>query len=595
MLMYLERDLTVNPWKNFFFLLGINLLQGIFGHLSTMNLWVAIPLNFISMFIVGYFFSFNLKKPLYIAFGLQYLFILTTPIATSDLPLRLLALASGAVIVMLTQFIVNKDKLSKAGNKHLITTCNKLNEKLDCIMVGKDCSEVNKSIEIAIKELRKIIYYRRFEGYYLSQEGRLKLKISACLEKMYMILNRFDEVEYKSEVITACKEELENVKQLMEKKPVASTSLQDLRELGAKTKSLYINEIVNTFELLYDLIYEVQATDKKDLNKVEQIVEIPTNFKSSYNHFVNFNKNSVRFTYAMRLGIMITLAAFITDYFQLELGRWMIFTLFSVTQPYSEQAKYRFSERVIGTLIGAVIFGILFSIFTDATSRSMLILVFGYLNSYAVAYRNIVITVTVCALGTAALVSDPNIVTIERVLYVLIGVVIGMIANRTIFPHSIQKGTTALVQMYKDTSKNLMEEVYKYFDNKANSHSINNLFAITSFIEDRIILNNETMELKHSAQFLEKQRKLNNGIYELFLRIQRNKIDDVTVKLILDDIHQIMISSNEDLDKLVKHLKAANNNVIRIDDHIVLNDIIGIFEDFKKNSRYHVELKPRKA
>ena len=115
MLMYLERDLTVHPWRNFFMLLGINLLQGIFGYLSAMNLWLGIPLNFIAMFCVGYFFTYRVKNSLYIIFGFQYLFILTNPVPTSDLPLRLLALATGAAIVMIVQLIANKDKLSKAG------------------------------------------------------------------------------------------------------------------------------------------------------------------------------------------------------------------------------------------------------------------------------------------------------------------------------------------------------------------------------------------------------------------------------------------------------------------------------------------------
>ena len=119
-----------------------------------------------------------------------------------------------------------------------------------------------------------------------------------------------------------------------------------------------------------------------------------------------------------------------------------------------------------------------------------------------------------CASGAVALMSDPNIVTLERVIYVTVGVIVGMIANRFIFPHSIQKGTSTLVQNYKDTSKTLIEEVYKFFENKNNAHSINSLFAITSFIEDRILLNNGTMELKYSLQYLEQQRKLNNRIYE---------------------------------------------------------------------------------
>ena len=210
-------------------------------------------------------------------------------------------------------------------------------------------------------------------------------------------------------------------------------------------------------------------------------------------------------------------------------------------------------------------------------------------------YRNIIITATVCALGAASLISDPSIVTMERIIYVLVGIIIGMIANRLIFPHGIQKGTSTLVQMYKDISKMLMEEVYKYFENRANSHSINNLFAITSFIEDRILLNNETMELKHSLQYLEKQRKLNNGIYELFLRIQRHKVDNETAKLIIEDIDQIMKSSAEEFNQVIKKLRKGSNNVVKIDDHIVLKDVIEIFEEFKNISQYQVELKPRKA
>lgn len=596
MLTYLDRDLTVHPWRNFFMLLGINLLQGIFGHLSAMNLWLGIPLNFISMFCVGYFFTFNVKESLYVIFGFQYLFILNTPVSTSDLPLRLLALASGAGIVMIVQLIANKDKLSRTGRKHLHDICDKLIKKLDSISNEHDSAEYNQSIETSIKALRKIIFFRRYEGYYLSNEGSLMLKISACLEKMYMLLNRFEEAEDKEEVIIACKRGLESVKRFIDKEQLDSEMLHVLQNIKAKkNSSMYIHELADSFELLFDLLEEVNATEKNQLKKTEKIEDIPLHFKKSYQHFKNFNRNSVSFTYAMRLGIMITVATFISDYFELEQGRWIVYTIFSVTQPYSEQAKSRFSARIVGTLVGAVIFAVLFSIFTDTTSRSMLILLFGYLNGYTVQYRTSIITVTVCALGSAALISDPNIVTMERVIYVIAGVILGMIANRLIFPHSIQKGTATLVQMYKDTSKTLMEEVYKYFENKSHSHSINHLFTFTSFIEDRILLHNETMELQYSAPYLEKQRKLNNGIYELFLRIRRNKIDNITAKLIIEDIDQIMKSSAEDHDQIIKQLKNESTNVVRIDDQIILKDVIEIYEEFKNISQYPVKLKPRKA
>ena len=281
MLMYLERDLTVHPWRNFFILLGINLLQGIFSHISAINLWLGIPLNFISMFCVGYFFTFSVKKSLYIIFGFQYLFILTTPIPTSDLPLRLLALASGAVIVMVVQLIANKDKLSRAGRKHLHNICDNLIEKLDRIASGHDHAEYNQSIETSIKELRKIIFFRRYKGYYLSNEGRLMLKMSACLEKMYVLLNRFEEVEDQEEVISACKHGLENVKRYIDKEQLDSEMFHVLQNIKAKKhSSMYMGELTESFELLFDLLEEVNATEKKELKRTEKIGDIPLRLKN---------------------------------------------------------------------------------------------------------------------------------------------------------------------------------------------------------------------------------------------------------------------------------------------------------------------------
>ena len=75
LLMYLERDFTVSPWKSLMMILAVNLSQGIFGQLALMNPWIGLFVNIIAMFIVGYFFTSNIKGPIHIAVGLQYLFI----------------------------------------------------------------------------------------------------------------------------------------------------------------------------------------------------------------------------------------------------------------------------------------------------------------------------------------------------------------------------------------------------------------------------------------------------------------------------------------------------------------------------------------
>ena len=587
-LMYLEMDLTAQPWKNFFFLLGVNLLQGVFAYIAVMNVWLGIPLNFIAMFIVGYFFTFNMNKQLYIAFGLQYLFILATPVTLSELPIRLIALAFGAVIVMVIQVIMYKDKLMKVGHKLLVNISNQLVVKVDRIQEDGDCVECNKAIDASIKELRKMVIYRRYKGYYISDEGRLKLKISACLEKIYLLVCKLNTLENKEENLQFVKIQLEQVKKVIQEQKITEDIVNNLHTDRTTTNDMYRREMACSLELLYDLLGELFNRDKKELKRIDQQVEVPSIFRSSYNHLINLNRNSARFTYGIRLATIITIAAFVVDYFQLEQGRWMLYTIFSVTQVYSEQAKFRFKERIIGTLIGIVIFISLFSIFTSVTARSLVVLLFGYLNSYAVLYRNVVITVTVCALGTAALISDPQVVTIERIIYIFTGVLIGLIGNQLILPHSVEKGTTSLVKDYKVASKLLMEEVYQFFEEKTTTHSINNLFAITSFIDDRILLNNNITEWKNINDYLERQRELNNSIYELFLRVQRNRVEHETAKIILEKIDGLMKSNSEPED-WVEEINRKYE--LPLEEKIVLSNVLEIFKNFKGISQFKVEPK----
>ena len=66
MLMFMGTNLTISPGKNTVKLLAINLLTGISAYLATLNMWTAIPINFITMFILSYSFYYNLKNLIYL-------------------------------------------------------------------------------------------------------------------------------------------------------------------------------------------------------------------------------------------------------------------------------------------------------------------------------------------------------------------------------------------------------------------------------------------------------------------------------------------------------------------------------------------------
>lgn len=182
-LMLLDRDLTLSPVKNTFRLLCINLLIGIGAHFASENMYLGILLNFAILFFISYIFCSTLRSSIYLPFSLQYLFILSSPVSYDKLPIRLLSLAVGAIVIILSQLIVNKNKLHKSGNKLLHNVCDLITDKIHNKENINDL-EVNQMIHDSIDKFRIMVYDKREYNYYLTSEGRLKLNLSISNEKL---------------------------------------------------------------------------------------------------------------------------------------------------------------------------------------------------------------------------------------------------------------------------------------------------------------------------------------------------------------------------------------------------------------------------
>lgn len=287
-LVLMNKDLTVNSLNNFLLLLILNVALGIIASIASSNMWFGLILNFLVLASMGYILSLDFTKTLILPFGLQYLFMIYSPVYGVDFTKRIAGLVFGAVFIMLLQYIVNfKNKNTKTNN----------------------------SLELSTKDMLDYCDYINF----------------------------------------------------------------------------------NFFK-------------------------------------INIKLNKVRFGYSIRIGILASMTAFLTTYFGLEQGRWMSYTVFSLTELYSENTKTRSIERVQSTAIGALIAIILFSIVKDDTGRSLILLLIGYLNPFFKQYKHLIILVTISAIAPIAFANGTiTTAAIERVLFVIAGAIFALIANKFIF------------------------------------------------------------------------------------------------------------------------------------------------------------------
>lgn len=293
-LIFVRYDLTKGAIKNLFILTCINILFGIMSYLATTHIVIGLLINFLALAGIAYVFSAGLTKSLVIPFGLQYLFMLYTPVAGIDLYKRIAALAFGAVFIMLLQLLMYFVKKKKASQPKTHT------------------SPTNE--ELALEE-------------------------DTCIKdpSEYYILSVFG-------------------------------------------KKVYLHKL--------------------------------------------------RASYAFRLGLFISLTAFVTSYFSLAEGKWMSYTIFSVTELYTQNTRLKARYRIRGTIIGTIIVIIAFFIFTDNSTRTLLILLAGYLNSFFKDYKYTVIIITISAVASVALTQGSIYTGIERILFVVIGTILALLGNK---------------------------------------------------------------------------------------------------------------------------------------------------------------------
>lgn len=291
MLMLMKEDFTKKPLENFMKLLFINVVSGIFAHISSQNIWIGLILNFITLSSIGYFLSFNLDKTLIVPFGLQYLFLLYSPVSGGAFTNRIVGLISGTILIMLVQFIIHRK---------------------------------NRNIKVKESEL---VYFEKEAEYY--------------------------------------------------------------REVK-----------------IFDKIYKI---------------------------------HSVRGAYAIRIGFAASITAFIVAYLNLEQGRWMVYTIFSLMELYSENCKVRAKDRLQGTIIGALIIFILFIFIKDNSLRGLIVLLAGYLDIYTTNYRDKMICVTMSVVASVSLTNGTITTIIERVGYVIIGIGIALLVNKFLLQSKIKE------------------------------------------------------------------------------------------------------------------------------------------------------------
>ncbi len=513
-LVLMEKDLTISPVKNFIKILAINMFSLIASVLAVKNIFLGIGLNFIVLFVIGYLFSYDLKKSLVVPFGLQYFFMLFFPAHGDVLYNRVLSLIFGTFFIMAIQLIVNKDKVFKSGIKIVNSISDTMLIKIKAIQNNESFEKENIRIIESINYLKRVIFDKRVDDYYLTNDGIMFTDILWSLERINLWLDEINTLENKDDYYELLEDVYDEVI-IIKNRDFNSSNIQILKNhiYNEKVEKKYIDEFIGLINNLIREVKEINKLNEKERDDIKVKYEIPYHFHNIKVRKRNFNIDSSKVRYAIRLGIVGTFTVFISKLLNWSEGRWICFTIFSLIQPYSEFAKSRTKDRIIATIIGGVIVIVAFTILKNNTARALIILMAGYLDPFTRNYREKMIAVTVSAVASASLMGGTIDKVLIRIMFVIIGAILTLLANKYILPYKIKDMKKYLYDTYEALIKQMKEDI----DEKHNDYSIRNLYLITGFIEDKMKLSLDSSNNDEINKYLEERRFLVNNIYKDFL------------------------------------------------------------------------------
>lgn len=131
---------------------------------------------------------------------------------------------------------------------------------------------------------------------------------------------------------------------------------------------------------------------------------------------------AVHYSYILRMSIGLSAAMFIGSYFHLMKPLWISVVVMSLTQMNVNETIERIKLRTVGTVIGAVVFVVIFGFIIPEKYSVIAVLVMGYLSFFTSDYKHKTIVNAVSAINASLVLMDTSRAINNRVICLASGI-----------------------------------------------------------------------------------------------------------------------------------------------------------------------------
>ena len=474
----------------------IDLIIVTLAYISRLNIFIGIFINFISIFLIMYTITSPYDPTFYKPFIMLYAFTQYAWVPLNKMPARYLSVIFGVLVIVICNKIVNEINEKSLLGKSIYKALSLISEGLKDILEGNYTKKKELECTNIMRALAYKVYVSRYKDYLTTNLGQIQFKIFMDIEHLNLFLRKIEE-GYSHKDIT--KREIEELISLLEQIKKFSNGNINVEQVVNETNR-YVNKYIKEAKYGYEIsvilinlsknINSLNAVDRREINKVYEKWQRSYLDKTRYTFKEYFRKDSIRFKFAMRMAITLTLSLFIGEILGFYKIIWAIITIMSVIQPYYEDTLKKTKDRVVGNTIAIIFTGVAINLIDNKFVTIAILIASLYLLYAFKEYHKISLFAAIASISVSSLSNNINELLLYRIAYVIVGVLIVIIANKYIFPYKLQDGIRQLEEKVKRYNEMLLKEGKLYLQDEGDIHIVRDIIIHLTLMNQKLYLRN---------------------------------------------------------------------------------------------------------
>lgn len=464
------RDLTGTPFRHLLIqalvMVGMTLSAFLVTSLPPALSFIV---NLLTLFLILYAFTYEYSSHMYFPYILSYLFLIfISPVTFEQLPGRIAGMLAGAVSIIIYQWIAGRRRVEETARDVLGSILDCVRESIGFALAGDGKRVDLDMIHRKLCLLSQTVYERRKKVLCVSEASFSMVDVGRGLEQLVILIHELSLPLSDSDraLLSGLSTQMKLYRDFLHGESAALPPLEfadwdngkerdwDRKDDSSKTGGTAKEAFSKTLLYVHDRLLHMTDPEKRTHYR-KTVLSVKVRLIAA------LDVSPIRLIYALRVSLLLAAATLLVQTLKLPHGRWLLFTLGSLSLPYADDIPQKIYKRIAATILGGAISVAYYTLIPSAAGRSAAMMLSGYLSFYLSDYIGTFACSTIGALGgavaTSYSLSAIGSIFIIRVGYILAGAAIAYAANCLFLPFKREKATKQLWNKYKNVADLLTE------------------------------------------------------------------------------------------------------------------------------------------